>query len=159
MQERLVDAAERLGLDARSRRIMLTMPGLSFGFAPRNFDGFVERIDCPSCSRMMDFMDAAMRPSTDSFADDVRVAPIRARNAAARATFERRRAWPLVGRFFKEPTYEPEVPPAEDLIARLDAFKAACPKHWGTEEARAISEELMGNYVRADSLVHGTVSE
>ncbi len=158
MQERLVDAADRMGLDARARRIMLTMPGLSFGFPPINCGGFIERIDCPRCSRMMDFMDAAMRPATDAFKDDPHVVSIRARNAAKKTAFERRRAWPLIGWLFTEQAYEPEVPPPDVLFARLDALKIACPEHWGTEDARAVSEELMDNYARADQLVHGTAS-
>jgi len=157
-QERLADAADRMGLDARGRRILLTMPGLGFGFAPKNYDGFVERIGCPTCSRMMDVIDEAVCPTIPPPMDSGRAARISIRNAIRKAAFERRRAWPVIGRFFPEPTYEYEVMSHGNLTARLDALKAECPRHWGDGEARAISELLMGTYVRSDRLVHGTAS-
>lgn len=158
MQERLVDAAARMGLDTRSRRIFLAMPGIGFGFVPDNYDGIIERIDCPTCSRMMDLVDETMRPGSDVIEDDRRLAPVRARNAERKAAFERRRAWPLIGRLFSEPTYEPEDTRVDFLIARVEELKAACPLHWGSPEASAISEQLMGAYVRSDRLVHATGS-
>ena len=145
-QERLVDAADRLKLGTRERRILLTMPGLGFGFAPKDYDGIIERIDCSSCSKLMDFADEMEKPAELSPEDKER-----------KATFERRRAWPVIGRFFREPKYASSLS-TEDVIARIEAFKAACPAHWGTEEACAISEEMMGSYVHADRLVHSSGS-
>ncbi len=123
------------------------MPGLGFGFAPRNYDGFVERIECPTCSKMMDLFDDASKPVELSLEDKER-----------KAAYERRRAWPLIGRFIPHPVYDSAPFDAKAMFARLDAIKAACPRHWGTPEASAIGEELMANYVRADQLVHSSGS-
>jgi hypothetical protein len=142
-----VDAIDRADLSTHNHRIALTMPGLGFGFAPRNYDGFVERIECPTCSKMMDLFDDATKPVELSPGDKER-----------KAAYDRRRAWPLIGRFFPEPTYKSVAFDAEALFVRLDAIKAECSRHWGTEDARAIGEELMGNYIRADRLVHSSGS-
>lgn len=155
MTEWFTDAADRTGLDARGRRIALTMPGIGFGFFPGHFDAFIERIDCATCSRIMDVIDESLRPTSDAREDAVRLAPVRARNAERKAAFERRRAWPLIGRFFREPAYEPEVARADILVARIEALKRECPAHWGNPAARAISETLMGTYVRSDRRTRG----
>lgn len=125
------------------------MPGIPFGFVPKNYNGFVERIDCPTCSKLMDLFDETSKPV---------VVELSAGDQMRKSAFERRRAWPLIGRFFREPEYPSAAFDALALYARLDEIKAECPRHWGTEEARAIGEELMGSYVRAGEMVHTTGS-
>lgn len=155
--ERLVDALERTDLDLRSRRITLCMPGMLFGFVPESHDGFVERIDCPVCSRMMDLIDETLGPARPPGDPGPVPDSARERNAAKRAEFARRRAIPIVGRLFREPAYEPEEPAVPSVFERLDALKTECPRHWGDEAARQVSDQLMGSYVHSDRLVHGTV--
>lgn len=159
MQKKLTEALAETDLSARQKRLLALCPGAGFGCLPPNMDKIIERVDCPTCSQILDAFDEIVRLQKERSRRVKEVCgPIRERNADRKREYECRKRQVLFGFLVRKPVLEAE-PPCQDeewckvpdqrchaLLDRVEALKASCVAHWGD----AANEEISRSVVEAD---------
>ena len=163
---KLTHELERSGLPERTQLIIALAPGCLFGFPPDNLTEIIERVDCPTCRQMMALAkkgceaDAELQRKVDDLCH-----PVRERNNARREAYERRSRRFIIGRFTRLPEFEPEPdyknePWHAEAMKEIDRMEAELNRlseedvpHWGDEENRKTSCEVVGLFFVKDSYV------
>ena len=162
--QRLTDALGQVEqLPERTKLLLAMAPGCLFGFPPPNFAGLIERVDCVTCRSMMEVVleISGLVVELGRRMDDHR-RPVRERNDARRARYERWRRVFVVGWFARMEALEEEpsctdqqwyvgtmqrVRTLESTLVQLSARDAP---HWGAEEQRESSREAIGRFLAKD---------
>lgn len=162
--KKLTEALEDTGLPERTQLILALAPGCLFGFPPPNLDKMIERVDCPTCRQMMILVkkcceaSAELQRKVDDFCR-----PVRERNAAKQDAYERRRSVIILGWFARQPELVPEpeyqseswyaeaTRQLEEMEVELDRLSGEDAAHWGDEENRKTSREVVGLFLAKDS--------
>lgn len=164
MEKKLTEELKQSGFHERTQLILALAPGCLFGFPPPNLDKMIERVDCPTCRKMMEIVEKISKDLTElqRKADDF-CRPVRERNKVRQEAYERRRRMFIIGRFAKpgrpeaEPNYKNESWYAETMLqveqmeAELALLSGQDTPHWGDEESKKISREVVGRFLAKDS--------
>ena len=162
-EQRLTEALRAFGLPERQQLILALAPGCMFGLPPPNLKGIIARVDCLTCRSMMEVVHeiSCLLTELRRRMDDHR-RPVRERNDARRARYEQRRRAVIIGWFARleqleeestcqdQPWYVETMERVRALEATLVQLSARDAPHWGAEEQRATSREVIGRFLRKD---------
>lgn len=162
--KKLTEALKEAGLPERQQLILALAPGIMFGFAPPNLDKLIERVDCPTCRKIMENVSCAV---TILYKLEERIhnlcGPVREKNKARQEEYERRRRVFILGLFARPPRLEKEpeykswpwyaetMQQVNELEAELASLSGQDVPHWGDEENKQISREVVGLFLQKDS--------
>ncbi|HEU0050672.1 MAG TPA: hypothetical protein VFQ60_01285 [Patescibacteria group bacterium] len=163
MSERLIDAVKDKGLSDRTELILTIAPECLFGFSPPDLEQMIERLDCGTCREIMNVVAACEREFKELTrrVNEVRE-PVRFRNVERKSLYRLSRlryfftyfSWSL--RLEPEPDLRNEswhqeiTKRIEVLSGRLPEMAAKDHSHWGDEQNRKISRNLIARFVRRD---------
>lgn len=161
---KLTDALAATDMPARTRRLLALCPGALCGCVPTNYDAFVERVDCPTCSQILDAFDEITTLQNERSRRVKEVCgPVRARNAERMKEYAERKHAALFRFLVRKPKLEAEPPyrneewcrvpdrRCDELLGRIETLKAACVPHWGDKAGVAISKAMVSNNIRKDN--------
>lgn len=165
MTEKLTERLKKSNLPERNQLILALAPGCMFGCPPSNLNKLIERVDCPTCRTVMEKVKEAAEilSETREMVDDY-CQTIRTRNTLRQEYYNRCRRIFILGHFFKPPQlvseleylrlswYVNSMKRVKRIEEELELLTRQDVPHWGDEENREISREVVGIFRNIDSL-------
>lgn len=164
-EKKLTDELEKTKLSERLKLILNIAPGCLFGFPPPNLGQIIDRVDCPFCRKMMNLVEKIIRDLSEAERIAHKIcSPVQERNRAKIKKYQQARRAFILGRFAKFPELEKEpdykkatryiaiMQDIEKMEAELKLLSEQDNIHWGDEETRKISREVLGRFIAKDSV-------